>query len=400
MKRLTKLLVLSIIFCLLAGAERAIAQEPSKEEQAAISLYQSGKTDEAIVAFSNILKTAPRNANAAGALSQLYMRKGDNTAAYKTAIDAMKLSPDAPDLAINAAAAALKLAKPDDALRLMDATIIKDPKLDYAHYIRGKALDAKGQLQQAIGAYSKSIALKADFPDVYYNRGADFYAISRYSDALKDFNKLLELDATWSIGYNKRGMANYALGNADAAIEDYTKTIELQPESAIPYANRGLIYLERKLLSAAKADFLKAVSLEPNYAEGHYGLARVYNEERAFAQALPEVEKAISLSTQMPAYLATHCATLIGLDRDREAIPVAEKIITLNERNTDGWIYKASAQSNIKDYSAAIATMNTAVTKLPDNYLLYALRAGIYRQQGNTAAAEADDVKAKSPGTR
>ncbi len=378
---------------------RAIAQDFSKEEQTAVSLYQAGKTDEALSAFQTLLKSHPEHINAIGAVAQLYLDKEDYKAAYNTATEGLKRSPDAVFLAISAATAAIKLQKPDEALRLMDAVLAKDPKQDYAFYVRGMALDAKGQLQQAIGAYSKSIALKADFPNVYYNRGADFYAISRYNEALKDFNKLLELDNTWSIGYNKRGLTNYALGNIDAAIADYAKTMELQPESAIPYANRGLIYLERKQLDAAKGDFQKAILLEPNYAEGHYGLARVYNEQRAFAQALPEIEKATALNDKMPAYLAIYCASLIGLDRDAEAISMAQRILSIDDKNSDGWMYKAAAQSNIKDYNAAIATINAAIQKLPDNFLLYAMRAGVYRQQGNTAAADADDAKAKSMGT-
>lgn len=376
------------------------SQEQSKEEQAAVSLYQAGKTDEALAAFTRLLKTNPDNINALGAVAQLYINKGDYAKAYQTATDAMKLSPDAAFLAIAAATAALKLNRAPEAVRLMDALIVKEPELDYAYYIRGMALDAEGQVQQAIGAYSKTIGIKPDFAAAYYNRGADFYAISRYTDALRDFNKLLELDASWSIGYNKRGLTNYALGNMDAAIADYTKTIALQPESAIPYANRGLIYLERKQLDHAKSDFMKAISLETGYAEGHYGLARVYNEQRAYGQALTEILQAVSLQEKMPAYLATYCAALIGLDRDNEAIPVAEKILALDRKNTDGWIYKASAQSNARDFPAAIATMNAAIAELPDNYLLYALRAGIYRQQGNVAAATADDAKAKSLSAR
>lgn len=396
---LTQAIRCSLLLIVLLVSVRSGAQELSKEESAAVALYQAGKTDEALAAFQTLLKSHPENVNAEGAVAQLYINKGDYNAAYQSASKAMKRFPDAAFLAISAATAAIKLNKSDEALRLMDALVAKDPKMDYAYYIRGMALDAQGQIQQAIGAYSKSISLKPDFASAYYNRGADFYSISRYNEALKDLNKLLELDNTWSIGYNKRGLTNYALGNIDAAVADYTKTIALQPESTIPYANRGLIYLERKQLDAAKEDFQKAIVLDPNYAEGHYGLAHLYNEQGVFAQALPEIEKAIALNSKMPAYLAVYCATLIGLNRDADAIAIANKIIAIDDKNSDGWMYKAAAQSNVKDFIAAIATMNAAIAKLPDNYLMYALRAGIYRQQGNKAAAEADDAKAKSLGT-
>ncbi|MEO6833110.1 MAG: tetratricopeptide repeat protein [Chitinophagaceae bacterium] len=391
-------ILLGICFTILFSVN-SLAQGQSPEEQAAVSLLRAGKTDEALLAFNKLLQTNPNNVNARGAVAQLYLNKGDYAAAYKTATDAMKTAPDAAFLAISAATASLKLDKPEEALRLMDALIVKQPSMEDAHYLRGRALDAEAKVQQAIGAYSKAISLKPEFPDVYYNRGADFYEISRYADALKDLNKLLELDGSWSLGYNKRGMTNYALGNMDAAISDYTKTISLEPSSAIPYANRGLIYLERKQIDAAKSDFQKAISLEANYAEGHYGLARVYNEQREFAQALTEIQRAISLNEKMPAYLAVYCATLIGLNRDGEAIPVAEKILAMNPKNPDGWMYKAAAQSNMSNFAAAITTMNSAIAELPDNYLMYALRAGIYRQQGNTSAAAADDAKAKSLGT-
>ncbi len=392
-----RILTLMLALCLTLPAH---AQEPGPEERAALELYNAGKTDEAIAAFAIVLKANPKNLNAAGAIAQLYINKGDYQAAYATATAGLKISGDAAFLYIAAATAALKMDKPDDALRLMDDVLKKYPTQDYAFYVRGMALDAKGQIQQAIGAYSKSIQLKPDFPDVYYNRGADFYAISRYGDALKDFNKLLELNDSWSIGYNKRGLTHYALGNLDLAIADYTRCIALQPASAIPYANRGLAYLDKGQIGPAKADFEKAIALEPGYAEGYYGLARACNDEHAYSSALPAVEKAISLNTKMPAYFATYCATLIGLNRDKEAIAVADKILAIDDHNPDGWMYKASAQSNTSDLTAAIATMNAAIGKVPENYLLYALRAGIYRRQGNVAAADADDATAKSLGVR
>jgi predicted Zn-dependent protease len=137
-------LALPVLLLLLLVGNSAIAQEMGTEEQAAVALYQAGKTEEALAAFQILLRTQPENTNAAGAVAQLYLDKGDYAAAYSSATAALKRAPNTVFLSISAATAAIKLNKPDDALRLMDGILANDPNQDYAHYVRGMALDAKG----------------------------------------------------------------------------------------------------------------------------------------------------------------------------------------------------------------------------------------------------------------
>lgn len=385
----------SFYICLLFLPAIASAQLDSKEEQAALTLVKEGKTDEALAAFRTIVKKDPRNQNALGAIARLSYDKGDYAAAYKTATQGLALNKTNTSIAITHAKAAIELGHPDEALTDLSEVLKREPKFAYAWWVRGRALDAKGQKQMAITSYTNCIQNDPAFSLAYYYRGDDFNNISRFADALKDFNTFITQQQDYAPAYNDRARANLELGHPDAAIADYSKSIELDPAFALAYSNRGTLYINTNQLELAKQDFKKAMSLDASNADSYYGLARVYNWEKNYAQALPLAEKSVALNPDMPVYYAVYATTLMGLDRDREAIPVTDKILSIDDHNTDGWMLKATAYSNISDFGNAILTLNNAIAKVPDNYLLYSLRAAVYRFQGNNAAATADDAKAK-----
>ncbi|MEO8786175.1 MAG: tetratricopeptide repeat protein [Chitinophagaceae bacterium] len=372
----------------------AVAQ--TKEQQAALDLEHAGKTDEAIVAFHAILKGSPTDGNVINELSALYYTKGDFASAYKMAGDALKQQPNNPAFMVSRARAALEVNKPEETLSLMDAAIAKDATLAYGQVLRGEALEAKNQPQQAIGAYSKALQANPQMVLAYNLRGTAFYGISRYEDALKDFDKFLEGGGVTPSVYNMRGMTQIRLGNRSAAIADYTKGLEVEPENYHMLANRGSAFLDAGNPALANADFEKAIILNGKLADGYYGLARVYNAEKAFAKALPMAEKAIALNGVMLPYRAVKCLALIGLDLNKEVIPLTDKMLSMDEKSSDAYIFKATAYSNLDDYANAISTLNTAIGKMPDNYLFYSLRAAIFRFQKNNTAADADDAKAKA----
>jgi tetratricopeptide (TPR) repeat protein len=195
-------------------------------------------------------------------------------------------------------------------------------------------------------------------------------------------------------------MIQVRLSNRSAAIADYTKAVELADNNYFAFANRGSAYVDAGNSKLAKSDFEKAIALNSEFAEGYYGLARVYNLEKDFARALPMAEKAIALNAAMLPYHAAYSRTLIGLDRDNDVLAVANKMLAMDDKSSDAYLLKATAYSNLKQFDNGIATLSTAISKMPENYLLYSLRAGIYRFQHNDAAAAADDAKANQLSTK
>lgn len=370
----------------------------SAEEQQALALFQNGKKAEAAAAFEKIVTATPSNLNAIHALGAIYLEMGKNQEAYTISNKGLSISKDDDNLSINKARAAARIGKADEAVVLMDACISRDAGFFMPYYVKGNALDAQGKIQLAIGMYTKAIQLNPDFPNAYLDRGNDFTGISRYPQAIADYDKVLSLTPESNEAYNMRGMANHRLEKYDNAIADYTNAIALGNFNAL--TNRGVVYLEQKRSDLAKADFNKAISINAQQADdAYYNLADALVNEQSYDAALANIQKAITLQPRSALYHSMHASILLNLKRDAEGLAAAEKVLALDARNRDGFIYKATALSNLKRYDEAIETVSSGIKEYPDFYVLYGVRGFIYKKMGKTDLAAADDAKAKQLGT-
>lgn len=384
---------LLITACCILLSSVAFCQPPA--EQAALDLAKQGKMPEAISAFEKIVKDDGRNTNAMGVLGQLYMRVGKNQESYDIAAKGLAIDANNNDLAITKAKAAINLNKDDEAITLMDACIGRTPDFFYPYIVKGNALDDQNKIQLAIGAYSKSIQLKPDFPYGYLSRAEDFASISRYDNALADYNKFIGMVPNNDEAFNMRGATYYALNKNTEAIADYTKAIELNADQQYAYNNRGIAYAATGDNDKAIADLTKATTIDPKYADPYFQLAKVYQKQRNYPPAEINIQKAIVINGNKPSYYAVYSKILLGANKNNEGLAAAEKVLAMDKTNSDGYLLKATAYSNLERYDDAVSVINDGIKLFPDNYLFYSLRAAVYKFKGNTALSDADNQKAK-----
>ncbi|NRF40879.1 tetratricopeptide repeat protein [Pedobacter foliorum] len=371
----------------------------SVEEQQAFKLFESGKKAEAVAAFEKIITGNPNNLDAIKALGFIYLELGKNQEAYQVSSKGLSLNKNDDNLSINKARAAVKIGKADEAIMLMDACIARDANFFMPYVVKGNALDAQDKIQQAIGMYSKAIQLNPNFPNVYLDRGNDFVAISRYTQGIADYDKVISLAPESNEAFNMRGVANYRLEKYDEALTDYTKAIALGNFYAI--INRGVVYKEQGKNDLAKSDFNKAIGLQPNNAgDAYFNLADVLLHEQNYDGALLNIEKAVAVRPNSALYQSLYASTLLSLKRDNDGLAAAEKVLALDAKSRDGFIYKATALSNLKRIDEAIKTITQGISVYPDFYLMYKLRSFIYKQNGKADLAEMDEAKAKQLGIK
>lgn len=371
----------------------------SAEEQQAMSLFQNGKKAEAAVAFEKVIADSPTSLSAINALGFIYLELGKNKEAYAISEKGLVINKNDDNLSINKARAAVKIGRADEAIVLMDACIARDDSFFMPYLVKGNALDAQDKVQMAIGLYSKAIQLNPNFPNSYLDRGNDFAAISRYPQAIADYDKVLSLAPESNEAYNMRGMANYHLEKYNEAIADYTKAISLGNFYAL--VNRGVVYHEQAKNDLAKSDFNKAISLKPNNADdAYFNLADVFLKEENSDAALLNIEKAVGLKPGSALYQSLYAKILLNSNKDHEALATAERVLVLDAKSRDGFIFKATALSNMKRFDEAIKTITLGIDEYPDFYVMYGLRGFIYNLMGKTDLAAADHAKSKQLGTK
>lgn len=106
----------------------------------------------------------------------------------------------------------------------------KDPKSAEEIFQLGNYYYDKGQCQDAVNAYNKSLQLDPQYTQVYNNRAYTQMRLRNYTDAMNDLNKAIALRPNYALALINRGdIYNYygPLIDRKKAIADYKKAISL-----------------------------------------------------------------------------------------------------------------------------------------------------------------------------
>ena len=107
--------------------------------------------------------------------------------------------------------------------------------------ILGASRAQVGMLDEAVESYKKSISLKPDFANAYYNMGVAFQAQGRFDMSIIAYNKVVLFKPDYAEAYNNMGVALKAQGKLDEAIETFNKLIKLKPDHIEAYNNISII---------------------------------------------------------------------------------------------------------------------------------------------------------------
>ncbi|MGC1299159.1 MAG: tetratricopeptide repeat protein, partial [Alloacidobacterium sp.] len=165
---------------------------------------------------------------------------------------------------------------PAEQIRFYDKAIRLDPGYAFAHYNRGLARKAEGDVEGALADYDEAIQLNPDDADFYNARGVARYENGDLKRALPDYDKAIRLNPDHALAHYNRGLARKVEGDVEGALADYDEAIRLNPDDADFYNARGLARKVEGDVEGALADYQKAIRLNPDHALAHYnrGIAR------------------------------------------------------------------------------------------------------------------------------
>ena len=147
------------------------------------------------------------------------------------------------------------------------------------HFLRGAALDAKGEHDEAIKAFLKALDdSKFDKPGYAWNNlGISLAKKGKHDEAIKAFHKALndtKFDAPGN-AWNNLGLAHSAKNEHDEAIKAYRKALD-DPKYETParaWVNLAHTYVDARKPKQAEEAFKKAL-LSPDIEGGDHARAR------------------------------------------------------------------------------------------------------------------------------
>ncbi len=388
-----KFIIAAIILFTVAAAHSQPAISDLEKEGTAY--YQQGKSAEAIASFKKALIGKPQSLYSMNALANLYLMDQKYQDAYLVADQGLKLSNGGPNFIVVKAKAAIRLNRAQEAITMIDKYLATHQPDFMMLFVKGTAFNVLGDRQQALTFFSQSIVANPDFPDAYLGRAKDLADIERFEQALKDYDKYISLRDDNPDAYHNRGTAYFHTAKFNDALADCNRALALSPKAAETLTLRGEVYEALQQSGNAITDFNASISADPNYAAAYYQAAGALMNAKEYEKALPYINKAISLIPNAAVYYWIQARLYLYTDKNNEALTAANKAVELDAKSPEGYMWKASALFNLEKYDDAVKIITQGITINPDYYLLYTLRASMYRDKGNTALADADDLKAK-----
>jgi len=143
------------------------------------------------------------------------------------------------------------------------------------YYDQGIAFQNKGQLDEAIQCYQKTIELNKNNASAFYNLGVAFQKKGQIDKAILYYEIAIGLNQEFSEAHYNLGIAYKEKNLLDEAIICFQRVLQLKPENAAAYYNFGNIFVAKGQFNDAMQHYQKTIEINPNYAEANWNIALI-----------------------------------------------------------------------------------------------------------------------------
>lgn len=184
---------------------------------------------------------------------------------------------------IDAAKAALKASRLDDAIREAQAAVAADAQSSDAQWVLGNVYNQMADTQSTAELRQSDLSK----------------AVDAYLQALK-------LNPNNDAAYTNLATVYYKTGQFDEAQKRVEEALKINPSDATSHYVLGTIYVQRDpqafpdALDKAQAEFEAAVKSDPKLGAAYIGLANVYLVKNDSAKALQNAQKGVELTQDAP----------------------------------------------------------------------------------------------------
>ncbi len=356
-----------------------------------------------------------------------YMGLGKNDEASAAFAESLKTSPDFQDALLGEARLAASQKKLDDALKIVDQILAKDPKSTKAWLMKGDLLRAQSNNEKAVEAYDEILKFDETNIPARVSLASIDLSMGRLDDAQKEIDKIDKLKPDNLMGKylqallyfrqskftNARdelqqvlksapdhmpsvllmGAIDYSLNSLEEAQKNLNHFIDAFPSN--DYARRLLASTQLKLKQPQ--DAIKTLapllgSLNPDVQTQSLA-AEAYIQLGDYTKAAERLERVNVLQPNN-----ADARTMLGLSRvakgqTDQAISDFEAAAKLNPEKFNADTALALTYLGKKQYDKALAVAKSMAAKQPDNPIFYNLGGAAYLGMNDVANARASFEK-------
>jgi tetratricopeptide (TPR) repeat protein len=189
-------------------------------------------------------------------------------------------------------------------------TVAKNPDCWLGHYNIGNALAQKGQIDEAITEYRRSLEIYPNYAQARTNLGNALFKKGHLDEAIAQYQKSLQINPNLAVAHANLGNALFQKRQPDPAIEQYQLAVKADPNYAQAHGNLGVALFLKGELDEAIAQYQKALDINPNYAEVRTNLGNALLQKGQLDEAIKQYQTAVKSS---PNYALAHANLGVAL---------------------------------------------------------------------------------------
>jgi len=151
-----------------------------------------------------------------------------------------------------------------------------------------------------------------------------------------------------------------------AAVATFKKAIDLKPDYAEALCQLGILYLELNMASEAQNALWQAKEIKPDYFEALLNLGIAYGLKDEYENAVKVLQKATRLQSDSEAFYYLGYSYMKLADHSK-AIGALRQAVDLDPESIQAYLALAAAMGAVRNWSAAIKTLNTVIILQPDH---------------------------------
>ena len=263
-------------------------------------------------------------------------------------------------------ASAAQIGQLDQAIFAFKRVLAIKPDYAEAYNNMGNALKEQGKLEEAIEAYNKALAIKPDYAEAYNNMGNALKEQGKLEEAIEAYNKALAIKPDYAEAYNNMGNALQEQGKLEEAIEAYNKALAIKPDYAEAYNNMGNALKEQGKLEEAIEAYNKALAIKPDYAEAYNNMGNALKEQGKLEEAIEAYNKALAIKPDYAEAYNNMGNALQEQGKLEEAIEAYNKALAIKPDYAEAYNNMGNALKDQGKLEEAIEAYNKALAIKPD----------------------------------
>lgn len=264
----------------------------------------------------------------------------------------------------------------------------------------GDVAVGRGQVSEAIEAFSGALTLKPDSMIARLKRGDTYRQRREFASAVRDLREAVALDPTAPRPLELLGDAHAAMGQLEAATLDYQRCLRLEDRAPRVAYKLGVVHYRNGKVSDAVETLQRAVDLDDRLAEAHYALALALKDSQPPARSERALRRALELDPTLAAAREELVSLYARTGRYRQVIEELEALAALEPARPERLVSVALAYAKLGRRDAAVLTLGRAAERHPDAPIVYTALGRVWldeaESQGDRAAVQ-KAVRALAP---